>query len=138
MVWNNWLLPRHFTFLLVYIRRWLCHHPLKGLIGHVSGAWNKLHLLRHFTSESEFHKRRYRSRIKHYKDTHMKHPVLHLVLTTFLAAQVVPVIAQSQTAPQISGVKGKLEAATHDSISIQTPSGIVRVAIKQPLTTYRQ
>jgi len=68
----------------------------------------------------------------------MKHPVLHLVLTVFLAAQVAPVIARAQTAPQISGVKGKLEAATHDSISIQTPSGIVRDAIKQPLTTYRQ
>src|SRR6202007_3216587 len=41
-------------------------------------------------------------------------------------------------APPISGVKGKLVAVTHDSISIQTQSGVVRVAIKQPLTTYRQ
>jgi hypothetical protein len=68
----------------------------------------------------------------------MKHPVLNLVLTVFLAAQVVPIVARAQTAPTISGVKGKLEAATQDSISIQTQSGIVRVAIQQPLTTYRQ
>jgi hypothetical protein len=68
----------------------------------------------------------------------MKHPVLNLVLTAFLAAPVVPVVAWAQTAPPISGVKGKLVAVTHDSISIQTQSGVVRVAIKQPLTTYRQ
>jgi hypothetical protein len=68
----------------------------------------------------------------------MKHPVLHLVLTAFLAAQVVPIVARAQAALPISGVKGKLEAVTHDSISIQTQSGVVRVAIKQPLTTYRQ
>jgi hypothetical protein len=70
--------------------------------------------------------------------THMKHPILHLVVTAFLAAEVVPIVARAQTAPPISGVKGKLEAANHDSISIQTQSGIVRVAIEQPLTTYRQ
>jgi hypothetical protein len=68
----------------------------------------------------------------------MKHPVLRLVFTAFLAAQVVPTVARAQAAPSVSGVKGKLEAVTHDSISIQTPSGVVRVEIKQPLTTYRQ
>jgi hypothetical protein len=68
----------------------------------------------------------------------MKHPVLRLVFTAFLAAQVVPTVARAQAAPLVSGVKGKLDAVTHDSISIQTPSGVVRVEIKQPLTTYRQ
>ena len=68
----------------------------------------------------------------------MKHPVLRLVFTAFLAAQVVPTVARAQAAPSVSGVKGKLEAVTHDSISIQTPSGVLRVEIKQPLTTYRQ
>jgi hypothetical protein len=33
----------------------------------------------------------------------------------------------AQAAPPISGVKGKLEAVTHDSISIQVKSGIVRI-----------
>jgi hypothetical protein len=68
----------------------------------------------------------------------MKHSVFSLVFSAFLAAPVVPLVAGAQAAPPISGVKGKLEAATHDSISIQTQSGVVRVAIKQPLTTYRQ
>src|ERR1700739_254591 len=67
----------------------------------------------------------------------MKHRVLPFVFPAFLAAQLVPTVARAQAAP-ISGVKGKLEAVTHDSISIHTPSGVVRVAIKQPLTTYRQ
>ena len=68
----------------------------------------------------------------------MKHPVLRLVFTAFLAAQVVPTIAWAQAASPISGVKGKLEAVTHDRISIQTQSGVSHVEIKQPLTTYRQ
>ena len=68
----------------------------------------------------------------------MKHPVLHLVVTAFLVAQVAPIVARAQAAPAISGVKGKLEAVTHGSISIQTQSEVVHVAIKQPLTTYRQ
>jgi len=68
----------------------------------------------------------------------MNRPLLRLVFTAFLAAQVVPIVAWAQAAPPISGVKGKLVAVTHDSISIQTQSGVVRVAIKQPLTTYRQ
>lgn len=68
----------------------------------------------------------------------MKHPVLRLVFTAFLAAQVVPTVARAQAASPISGVKGKLGAVTHDSISIETQSGIVRVAITRPLTTYRQ
>jgi hypothetical protein len=68
----------------------------------------------------------------------MNRPLLRLVFTAFLAAQVVPIVARAQAAPPISGVKGKLVAVTHDSISIQTQSGVVHVAIKQPLTTYRQ
>ena len=68
----------------------------------------------------------------------MNRPLFRLIFTAFLTAQVVPIVARAQAAPPISGVKGKLEAVTHDSISIQTQSGIVRVAIQQPLTTYRQ
>lgn len=76
--------------------------------------------------------------IKHRKDNHMKHTVSGLVFTAFLVAQVVPIVARAQSAPPLSGVKGKLEAVAHDSISIQTQAGLVRVEIKQPLTTYRQ
>jgi hypothetical protein len=68
----------------------------------------------------------------------MKPSALGLVFTAFLATQVVPAAARAQAAPPISGVKGKLLAVSHDSISIQTPSGVVRAAIRQPLTTYKQ
>jgi hypothetical protein len=68
----------------------------------------------------------------------MKHPVLHFVFTVVLAAQVAPIVAWAQVAPPISGVKGKLETVAHDTISIQTQSGVVHIAIKRPLTTYRQ
>lgn len=69
----------------------------------------------------------------------MKHLAPHLVFTVFLAAaQFIPTVAHAQAAPPITGVKGKLDAITHDSISIQTPSGVSRVEIRQPLTTYRQ
>jgi hypothetical protein len=68
----------------------------------------------------------------------MNRPIFRLVFTAFLAAQVVPIALRAQAAPPMSGVKGKLEAVTHDSISIQTQSGLVHIAITQPLTTYRQ
>jgi hypothetical protein len=71
----------------------------------------------------------------------MKNPVsrvVFMVFTAVLAAQAVPVVARAQVAPPIPGVKGQLEAVTHNSVSIETQSGVVRVAIEQPLTTYRQ
>lgn len=68
----------------------------------------------------------------------MKNPVFRLVFAAFLIAPAVPIFASAQAAPPISGVKGKLEAVTHDTISIQTQSGVVHVGIKQPLITYRQ
>jgi hypothetical protein len=57
----------------------------------------------------------------------MKHPALRLVLGVFLAAQIAPMAVFAQAAPPISGVKGRFEAVTHDSISIQVKSGMVRV-----------
>jgi hypothetical protein len=56
----------------------------------------------------------------------MKHPALRFVLGVFLTAQIVPMAVFAQAAPPISGVKGELEAKTHDSISIQVKSGIAR------------
>jgi hypothetical protein len=57
----------------------------------------------------------------------MKHPTIRLVLGVFSAAQIAPMAVSAQAGPPIYGVKGKLEAVTHDSISIQANSGIVRI-----------
>src|SRR6202162_6176116 len=74
------------------------------------------------------------------KDIFMKHPLLRLVFVTLLAAQATPttVWAQVQAAPPISGVIGQVQSFTGSSLDVQTPSGVVHVDVKQPLTTYRQ
>jgi hypothetical protein len=41
-------------------------------------------------------------------------------------------------APPISGVIGKVQSFTGSSLDVQTPSGVVHVDVKQPLTTYKQ
>jgi hypothetical protein len=43
-----------------------------------------------------------------------------------------------QVAPPISGVIGKVQSFTGRSLDVQTPSGVVHVDVKQPLTTYKQ
>ncbi len=43
-----------------------------------------------------------------------------------------------QAAPAIAGVIGKVQSFTGSSLDLQTPSGVVHVAVKQPLTTYKQ
>ena len=70
----------------------------------------------------------------------MKHPLLHLIVVTLLAAQATPstVWAQVQAAPPISGVIGKVQSFRGNSLDVQTPSGVVHVDVKQPLTTYKQ
>src|ERR1700686_4392374 len=75
-----------------------------------------------------------------WKDIVMKHPLLRLVFVTLLAAQATPstVWAQVQAAPPISGVIGKVQSFTGSSLDVQTPSGVVHVDVKQPLTTYKQ
>jgi hypothetical protein len=74
------------------------------------------------------------------KDIYMKHPLQHLVYVTLLAALATPYTACAQTkaAPPISGVIGKLQSFTGSSLDVQTPSGVVHVNVKQPLTTYKQ
>src|SRR5579859_906217 len=69
-----------------------------------------------------------------------QHPLRHLVYATLLAALVTPstVWAQAKAAPPIEGVIGKLQSFTGSSLDVQTPSGVVHVGVKQPLTTYRQ
>ncbi len=70
----------------------------------------------------------------------MKHPLQNLVYVTLLAALATPytVWAQTKAAPPISGVIGKLQSFTGSSLDVQTPSGVVHVNVKQPLTTYKQ
>src|SRR3984957_2196391 len=75
-----------------------------------------------------------------WKDIFMKHPLLRLVFVTLLTAQATPntVWAQVQAAPPIPGVIGKVQSFTGSSVDVQTPSGVVHVDVKQPLTTYKQ
>ena len=70
----------------------------------------------------------------------MKNPLLRLIVVTLLAAQATPatVWAQVQAAPPLSGVIGKVQSFTGSSLDVQTPSGVVHVDVKQPLTTYKQ
>jgi hypothetical protein len=43
-----------------------------------------------------------------------------------------------QVAPPISGVIGKVQSFTGSSLDVQTPSGVVHLDVRQPLTTYKQ
>jgi len=75
-----------------------------------------------------------------WKDIFMKHPMLRLVFLTLLVAQAAPnaAWAQVQAAPPIPGVIGKVQSFTGSSLDVKTPSGVVHVDVKQPLTTYKQ
>src|ERR1700688_1583862 len=72
--------------------------------------------------------------------TFIKHPLLRLLFVTLRAAQAAPnaACAQVQAAPPIPGVIGKVQSFTGSSLDVQTPSGVVQVDVKQPLTTYKQ
>jgi len=69
-----------------------------------------------------------------------QHPLRHFAFATLLAALTTPhaVWAQVKAAPPISGVIGKLQSFTGSSLDVQTPSGVVHVDVRQPLTTYKQ
>ena len=66
--------------------------------------------------------------------------VTTLFCTVMLAAQVIPNIAwtQAQPAPPLSGVLGKIQSFTGNSLDVATPSGVVHVTVTQPLATYKQ
>jgi hypothetical protein len=58
---------------------------------------------------------------------------------TFLAFTLSVGAAEAQqVAPPIAGVIGKVQSFTGGSLDVQTPSGVVHVDVKQPLTTYKQ
>ena len=69
-----------------------------------------------------------------------QHPLRHLVYATLLASVAMPhaVLAQAKAAPPIDGVIGKLQSFDGKTLEIGTPSGVVHVTVKQPLTTYKQ
>jgi predicted membrane-bound mannosyltransferase len=75
-----------------------------------------------------------------WKKVLMLHPLLRIVFISLLAAQATPnrVWAQMKAAPPLSGVIGKVQSVTESSVEVQTPSGVVHVDVKQPLTTYKQ
>ena len=75
-----------------------------------------------------------------WKKVLMLHPLLRIVFISLLAAQATPntVWAQMKAAPPLSGVIGKVQSVTDSSVEVQTPSGVVHVDVKQPLTTYKQ
>src|SRR6202051_1902296 len=75
-----------------------------------------------------------------WKNVLMMHPLSRIVFICLLAAQATPIAAWAQVkaAPPLSGVIGKVQSVTDSSVEVQTPSGVVHVDVKQPLTTYKQ
>ena len=75
-----------------------------------------------------------------WKNVLLRHPLSRIVFISLLAAQATPntVWAQMKAAPPLSGVIGKVQSVTDSSVEVQTPSGVVHVDVKQPLTTYKQ
>jgi hypothetical protein len=69
-----------------------------------------------------------------------QHSLRRLVYATLLAALATPQAtwAQAKAAPPIDGIIGKLQSFDGKSLDVQTPSGVVRMVVKQPLTTYKQ
>ena len=75
-----------------------------------------------------------------WKKVLMMRPLLRIVFISLLAAQTIPntVLAQVKAVAPLSGVIGKVQSVTDSSVEVQTPSGVVHVDVKQPLTTYKQ
>jgi len=64
--------------------------------------------------------------------------IQRLSLTLLACTLTIGVTEAQQVAPPISGVIGKVQSFTGSSLDVQTPSGVVHVDVKQPLTTYKQ
>src|ERR1700730_4057399 len=61
-----------------------------------------------------------------------------LGLTLLACALTIGAAEAQQVAPPISGVIGKIQSFTGSSLDVETPSGVVHVDVKQPVTTYKQ
>jgi hypothetical protein len=73
------------------------------------------------------------------KEKEMKIPQTYRVGLALLACTLVVGVAEAQqAAPPIDGVIGKLQSFDGKSLDVMTPSGAVHVAVKEPLTTYKQ
>ena len=59
-------------------------------------------------------------------------------LSLLACTLVIGVTEAQQAAPPIDGIIGKLQSFDGKSLDVMTPSGAVHVAVKQPLTTYKQ
>ena len=70
----------------------------------------------------------------------MRHPLMNVAVVVLLAAQAIPSIAlaQTQPAPPLAGVLGKVQSFTGSSLDVATPAGVVHVTVTQPLATYKQ
>src|SRR6267154_4906882 len=66
------------------------------------------------------------------------HLMQRLGLTFLACTLAVGATEAQQVAAPIAGVIGKVQSFTGGSLDVQTPSGVVHVVVKQPLTTYRQ
>jgi hypothetical protein len=64
--------------------------------------------------------------------------VMRLGLTLLACTLVIGVTEAQQAAPPIDGVIGKLQSFDGKSLDVMTSSGAVHVAVKEPLTTYKQ
>jgi len=64
--------------------------------------------------------------------------IQRLSLTLLASTLTISVSEAQQVAPPISGVIGKVQSFAGSSLDVQTPSGVVHVDVKQPLTTYKQ
>jgi len=61
-----------------------------------------------------------------------------LGLTILAFTLVIGAAEAQQSAPPIDGVIGKLQSFDGKSLDVMTPAGAVHVAVKKPLTTYKQ
>ena len=66
------------------------------------------------------------------------HRLKDLVWVAWLGMLAMPCMARAQAAPPIEGVIGKLQSFDGKSLDLMTSSGAVHVAVKEPLTTYKQ
>jgi hypothetical protein len=64
--------------------------------------------------------------------------IQRLGLTLLAFTLVIGAAEAQQAAPPIEGIIGKLQSFDGKSLDVLTPAGAVHVAVKEPLTTYKQ
>jgi len=64
--------------------------------------------------------------------------IQRLGLTLLACTLTIGAAEAQQAAPPIDGVIGKLTSFDGNSLDVMTPSGAVHIAVKEPLTTYKQ